>query len=59
MYVCGLVIPVPENSMDAYRRRAEDAWRPVDGLGWRFPIWCKRLILGCFQPISKMGRHDW
>jgi uncharacterized protein YbaA (DUF1428 family) len=119
MYVCGLVIPVPESSMDAYRHWAEssarffgeygcleivECWedfipdgkqtdfrkavaaREGEKIVFTWQVWtdkasfhaaeqrmhddprmdsagdppfdARRLILGCFQPIAKMGRHD-
>ena len=119
MYVCGLVIPVPENGRDAYRRWAEssarffgeygcleivECWedfipdgkqtdfrkavaaREGEKIVFTWQVWtdkasfhaaeqrmhddprmdsagdppfdARRLILGCFQPIAKMGRHD-
>ena len=68
MYVCGLVIPVPETGMDAYRswadkanfhaaeQRMHDDPR-MDSAGDP-PFDARRLILGCFQPIATMGRHN-
>jgi len=117
MYVCGLVIPVPEGQMEAYRRWAEngaaffkeygcleivEAWedfipdgkttdfrkavaaKPGEKIVFTWQIWpdrevfqaaetrmhedprmdaageppfdAGRLILGCFQPLTMMGR---
>ncbi len=118
MYVCGLVIPVPEGQLEAYRRWAEhgakvfkdygcleivESWedfvpdgrqtdfrravaaKPGEKIVFTWQVWpdrdsfqaaeakmheegrlddgpgeppfdATRLILGCFQPISSMGR---
>jgi uncharacterized protein YbaA (DUF1428 family) len=117
MYICGLVIPVPEGQMEAYRRWAEnssaffqeygcleivEAWEDYIPTGkqtdfrravaakegekivltWQIwpdkesfyaaeakmhedprmdeagtpPFDASRLILGCFQPLHRMGR---
>ncbi len=117
MYICGLVIPVPDDKMDAYRQWAEngaaifkrygcleivESWedfvpdgkhtdfrravaaRPGEKIVFTWQIWpdkesfeasenrmhedgvldvmgevpfdAQRLILGCFTPISIMGR---
>ena len=53
MYVCGLVIPVPESGMDAYRRWEDPRMDPAGDP----PFDARRLILGCFQPIATVGRQ--
>ena len=118
MYVCGLVIPVPEDRMEAYRRWAEngarifkahgcleivESWedfvpdgkqtdfrravaaKPGEKIVFSWQVWpdkatldaaeevmhsdgslevegevpfdASRMILGCFAPISVMGRE--
>ena len=69
MYVCGLIIPVPEDRMEAYRRWAENGAKIFKAYGCLEivedprmdsagdpPFDARRLILGCFQPMVQMGR---
>ena len=65
MYIAGLVIPAPEEKMEAYRKWAEASSyaaeakmhqdERMDAAG-EPPFDAKRLILGCFEPIFSMGR---
>ncbi|MBS0448717.1 MAG: hypothetical protein JSR59_22570 [Proteobacteria bacterium] len=52
MYIAGLVIPVSEDKLEAYR-----AWA-VRGVSSEIPFDPKRLVFGCFRPIHVAGRDE-